>query len=165
MNIELLDKVKHIRSQFQNQHQSLQNFIRDVATRDADAGMSRCFVLTDGDSTVRGYYTLSGISIDTSGWDDQFKKANGLKYTTIPCTLLGKLAVNHADQGKSYGKLLLFDALANAAKASKKVGSALIIVDPIDEAAAKFYQKYDFNTLANTHRMFLSMKKVVAVLA
>ena len=75
--------------------------------RDVSSGMSQCFVLTDGDDIVKGYYTLSSISVDTSEWDQAFKKANKLVYDTIPCTLLGKLAVDSQSQGNKYGTLLL----------------------------------------------------------
>lgn len=158
MTIDPLDKKKHIRTGFVNQHLQLQNFIRDVASRDVEAGMSQCYVLTEEDNNIRGYYTLSGISIDVSSWDPDFKKKHNLKYATIPCTLLGKLAVDKTHQGKAYGKLLLVDALRNAALSSKKVGSALVIVDPIDDTAKDFYSKYGFLPLANTNRMFISMK-------
>ena len=150
---------KHIRKDFTNQHPSLQNYFRNVVLRDVSSGMSQCFVLTDHDDVVKGYYTLSSISVDTSDWDHGFKKANKLVYDTIPCTLLGKLAVDSNNQGKKIGTILLFHALWNAALSSNTVGSAAIVVDPIDYKATEFYRKFDFQNLANTKRMFMSMKK------
>jgi ribosomal protein S18 acetylase RimI-like enzyme len=158
MRIDPIDQ-KHIRKDFINQHPSLQNYFRNVAMRDVSSGMSQCFVLTDGDDIVRGYYTLSSISVDTSDWDQAFKKNNKLVYDTIPGTLIGKLAVDSQFQGKKYGTILLFHALWNAAISSNTVGSAAIVVDPIDDKATRFYQKYDFQNLTNTKRMFMSMKK------
>jgi hypothetical protein len=150
---------KHIRKDFSNQHPSLQNYFRNVVMRDVSSGMSQCFVLTDDDDVVKGYYTLSSISVDTSDWDQAFKKANKLVYDTIPCTLLGKLAVDGQNQGKKYGTILLFHALWNAVMSSNTVGSAAVVVDPIDDKAAAFYRKYDFQILTNTTRMFMSMRK------
>jgi hypothetical protein len=158
MTIDPIEQ-KHIRKDFTNQHPSLQNYFRNVVMRDVSSGMSQCFVLTDGDDIVKGYYTLSSISVDTSEWDQAFKKANKLVYATIPCTLLGKLAVDSQSQGTKYGTLLLFHALLNAAVSSSTVGSPAVVVDPIDDKAADFYRKYDFQNLTNTNRMFMSMKK------
>ena len=162
MRIDPIEQ-KHIRKDFTNQHKSLQNYFRVVVLRDAKSGMSQCFVLTDGDDIVKGYYTLSSISIDTSDWDPAFKKEHKLVYDTIPCTLLGKLAVDIMSQGKNYGTLLLFHALSNAALSSNMVGSAAVVVDPIDSKATDFYKKYDFQSLTNTNRLFISMKKAKLV--
>jgi len=40
-----------------------------------------------------------------------------------------------------------------------------VIVDPIDESAIKFYEKYGFTLLPDSGKMFLSMKTVETLFA
>jgi hypothetical protein len=41
---------------------------------------------------------------------------------------------------------------------SQEIGSFAVVVDPIDEEAEKFYEKYDFIKLPDSGKMFISMK-------
>jgi hypothetical protein len=40
------------------------------------------------------------------------------------------------------------------------VGSMAVIVDPLDEAAVKFYTKYEFILLPDSGKMFLPMTTI-----
>jgi hypothetical protein len=54
------------------------------------------------------------------------------------------------------GKVLLIDALKRSYEISKEIGSFGIIVDPIDENAERFYEKYDFIKLPDSEKMFIA---------
>ena len=70
------------------------------------------------------------------------------------------MAINEKNKGQGLGKLLLIDALKRSYEVSKVIGSMAVIVDPIDESAIKFYNKFGFITLPDSKKMFLSMKTI-----
>lgn len=158
--IEPLDTQVHIRDKFINQHGSLQNYIRSIARQDMDRDLARCFVLVDDDKVIKGYYTLNNLSIPSSHWDVAFRKNYKLTYQAIPCTLIGRLAIDSSMQGKGFGEILLFDSLKRAYDVSKTIASFAIVVDSIDLDAKNFYQKYEFHELMDTDRLYLPMKTI-----
>jgi len=46
-----------------------------------------------------------------------------------------------------------------------EIGSAAIVVDPLDEAAAEFYAGYGFAPIPDRGRMFIPMKTVGSLFA
>lgn len=158
--IEPLDTQVHIRDKFTNQHSSLQNYIRSFARQDIDRDLARCFVLVEDDKVIKGYYTLNNLSIPSSQWDEAFRKKYKLTYHAIPCTLIGRLAMDSSMQGKGYGRIMLIDSLKRAYDVSKTIASFAVVVDSIDQAAKEFYKKYEFHELMDTDRLFLPMKTI-----
>ncbi len=57
------------------------------------------------------------------------------------CTLIGRLAVAKVQQGQRFASILLADALLRAFESAGAVGSSMVIVDALDEAAAGFYAR------------------------
>ena len=158
--IEPLDTQVHIRAEFMNQHRSLQNYIQSIARQDMDKDLARCFVLVGDDKVIKGYYTLNNLSIPSSHWDIAFKKKYKLTYQAIPCTLIGRLALDSSMQGKRLGEILLFDSLRRAYDVSRTIASFAVVVDCIDLRAKQFYEKYEFHELMDTNRLFIPMKTV-----
>jgi len=68
------------------------------------------------------------------------------------------LAMDKKHQGKGIGKILLIDALKRSYEISQKIGSFAVVVDPMDEESESFYKKYDFLTLPNSGKMFITIK-------
>ena len=62
----------------------------------------------------------------------------------IPVTRLGGLATRSDLQGQGLGRLLLADAIDRARLATQAAGSAGIFVDPKNDDAARFYQRFGF---------------------
>ena len=60
----------------------------------------------------------------------------------IPVVLLGRLAVDHREQGQGIGPGLLKDALRRAYEGAEIIGGRAILVHASDEEAASFYRKY-----------------------
>jgi predicted N-acetyltransferase YhbS len=58
--------------------------------------------------------------------------------------LLARLAVNRSEQGKGLGALLLAEALRKAVAAGEPAAARLVVVDAIDDEAAKFYAHHGF---------------------
>lgn len=156
--IELLDK-KHNRDDFDCGKDLLNNYLKNQAGQDIKRKLSACFVLAESTSgKIQGYYTLSNNSIPLSSFPEHLQKKLPRSYISIPTTLLGRLAIDTKYQGKGIGKILLIDALKRSYEISQEIGSFAVVVDPIDEEAEKFYEKYDFIKLPDSGKMFISMK-------
>jgi len=154
--IELLDK-KHNRKDFDCGKELLNNYLKNQAGQDVKRKLSACFVLIDKETTiVKGYYTLSNNSIPLINFSEQIQKRLPKSYTSIPTTLLGRLAIDTKYQGMGIGRILLIDALKRSYGISKEIGSFGVIVDPIDKDAERFYEKYDFIKLPDSEKMFIA---------
>lgn len=58
------------------------------------------------------------------------------RYPLVSSTLIGRLAVATDQRGQHLGSILLADALEPAFESASAVGSSMVIVDALDEAAA-----------------------------
>ena len=154
--IELLNK-KHNRKDFDCGKELLNDYLKSQAGQDVKRKLSVCFVSSDSETNViQGYYTLSNYSIPLSSFSEQIQKKLPKSYNSIPTTLLGRLAIDKKYQGKGIGKILLIDALKRSYGISNEIGSFGIIVDPIDDEAKGFYQKYDYIELPDSGKMFIA---------
>lgn len=141
----------------------LDNYIKLQAGQDIKRKLSVCFVLIcreDGLDKVKGYYTLSNKGIPRDMVPEVYQKKFPKTYHSIPTTLIGRLARDQHFKGDRVGEFLLLDALYKCCIASKTVASFAVVVDPIDDEAVSFYQKYGFQRLPDSGRMFLPMKTV-----
>ena len=151
----------HNKKEFRCGKELLDNYIHTQAKQDAKKSLSACFVLIDQEKKVNGYYTLSNTGISRDTLPNELSKKLPESYTNLPATLLGRLAVDESVSGKGFGELLLMDALKRSYEVSKSViGSIAVIVDPIDEQAIQFYEKYGFILLPDSGKMFLAMKTI-----
>jgi predicted GNAT family N-acyltransferase len=136
----------------------LDNYLQKQAKQDISKKLSACFVIVDTESNlIKGYYTLSNSSILQKLIPDAFKKKLPKSYSSIPTTLLGRLAIDNRFQGKGFGKALLLDALKRSYDISKNMGSYAVVVDPFDLSAEGFYSNYGFIKLPDSAKMFLPM--------
>lgn len=157
---ELLD-AKHKKKEFICGKNMLDKYFHEQANQDVKKKLSACFVKEDAETgLVQGYYTLSNSSIPKEVIPFDVQKRLPPAYTSIPVTLLGRLAVDTRFHGKGLGKLLLLDALYRSYDLSKKMGSFAVIVDPLDNEAEDFYNKYGFIKLPDSGKMFLPMKTI-----
>lgn len=156
--IELLRK-DHNKKDFDCGNATLNIYLRNQAGQDVKRKLSACFVLPDSDTTlIKGYYTLSNNSIPLQSFSQEVRRKLPKSYTSIPTTLLGRLAIDKRSQGQGIGKILLIDALKRSYEISKELGSFGVVVDPIDISAKNFYRKYDFIELPDSGKMFIAMK-------
>lgn len=140
---------------------SLDYYIQKQVGQDIRRKLAVCFIVTDKNCKIKGYYTLSNDNIPADELPEEYKMKFPKAYSHLPVTLLGRLAVDQKYQGSGLGKLLLIDALKRSYEvALKSIGSMAIIVNPLDTEAEKFYQKYGFVKLPDSAKMFLPMKTV-----
>lgn len=157
---EILNNT-HQKNSFTCGKELLDNYLKRQAKQDIKRKLSVCFILNDDNlNMIQGYYTLSNNSIALDLIPVGFKKHLPKSYTSIPTTLLGRLAVNNKCKKQGLGKLLLVDALKRSFELSKVSGSFAVVTVPLDENAEKFYLKYGFIKLPDSGKMFLPMKTV-----
>lgn len=151
----------HNKREFSCGNIMLDNYLKRQASQDIKRKLSACFVLPDTEANlVQGYYTLSNNIIPSELIPDHYKKKLPGSYSSVPATLLGRLAVDYRYQERGIGKLLLIDALTRSFIISKSIGSYAVVVDPLDKEAEGFYTKYGFIKLPDSGKMFLPMKVV-----
>lgn len=151
---------KHKKSEFTCGNTYLDNYLQKQAKQDIKRKLSACFVLSSEGNEIKGFYTLSNAGIPRELIPEDISKKLPRAYESLPVTLLGRLAINQKNKGQGLGKLLLIDALKRSYEVSKVIGSMAVIVDPIDEDAIGFYNKFGFITLPDSEKMFLSMKTI-----
>lgn len=152
---------KHKKSEFTCGVAMLDDYLHKQANQDIKRKLTACFVLLDeSNDLLKGYYTLSNNSIPKNKIPTDFQKKLPKSYTSIPTTLLGRLAVDERYKGQGLGKLLLVDALRRSYEISDSVGSYAVIVNPIDQNAVEFYAKYGFMLLPGSGKMFLPIQTI-----
>ena len=151
---------KHKKSEFTCGNTYLDNYIQRQAKQDIKRKLSACFVMPNEENGIRGFYTLSNAGIPREVIPEEIKKKLPRAYESLPITLLGRLAINEKSKGQGLGRLLLIDALKRSLEVSKVIGSMAEVVDPIDEHAVKFYNRFGFISLPDSEKMFLSMKTI-----
>lgn len=151
----------HKKSDFSCGKEMLDTYIQKQANQDVKRKLSACFVINETETNlIKGYYTLSNNSVASEFIPEQIRKKLPPSYETIPTTLLGRLAIDDRFQGQGIGKLILIDALKRSYEISKTIGSFAVVVDPIDQEAENFYNKYGFIKLPDSGKMFLPMKTI-----
>lgn len=149
----------HDRRGFRCGNADLDRYLHEQVGPDERRRLAKAFVLVDRaePATILGYYTLSTAEIDLSALPEENRKKLP-RYPAIPAALLGRLAVDERQQGRGFGRYLLFDALARTIDAGERVGIWAVVVDAIDEDAARFYRTHDFQPLPdNPGRLFLEL--------
>jgi len=152
---------QHNKLDFTCGHETLDSYLQQRAGQDMKRKLAACFVLANEAQQIIAYYTLSAASVTAKVLPLAFKAKLPPGYTHIPATLLGRLAVDTAHQGKGYGAMLLLDAMKRSLyHAVNNIGSFALIVDPIDAAAEKFYAHYGFILLPDNGKMFIAMNTI-----
>jgi len=150
----------HEKEKFSCGKAMLDDYLHKQAKQDVKKKLSACFVLSDDDKEIKGYYTLSNLSIPRSQLPESIIRKLP-PYKDLPVTLLGRLAVDSRFKGQQLGRLLLIDALKRSFDAaSTSTASMAVIVDPIDQEATDFYARFGFIALPDSRRMFIPMQTV-----
>ena len=159
MDVSLLDKT-HNRKAFKCEEQQLTDYIQNQVSQDVKKKLAICFVVTDSDKNVIGYYTLTSESLGREQIPEKYIKKVPRNYNA-PVILLGRLARDLTAKGTGLGEYLLLDALFRAFTLSEEsIGAMAVVVDPINEYAVTFYRKYGFEQLPDSEKMFLPMSTI-----
>lgn len=163
MEISLLDKA-HNRKSFECEEKSLTEYIQKQVSQDVKKRLAICFVAADSDNNVIGYYTLTSESLGRESIPEKYLKKVPKNYNA-PVILLGRLARDLKEKGTGLGEHLLLDALFRAFTLSEEsIGAMAVVVDPINEFAIRLYEKYGFERLPDSEKMFLPMNTIKQII-
>ncbi len=142
---------------------TLDAWLQDSALRAHEAGSARVRLLWHVDTyALVGYYAICPTEVRRDGLP--LSSTVRAAMSTVPGFMLAKLAIASPAQGHGLGRDLLLDAVEHICDASELAGGRIIVVDPIDNAAAAFYAKYGFQTVQGHTRMYLLVQDARASL-
>jgi GNAT superfamily N-acetyltransferase len=161
VRLERLD-ARHDVSTFECGNEELDNWLRRHALAAQQMDSARTFLLVRNDRVV-GYISLTVGSVLRA--DAPARLVRGLPAYPIGMVLLARLAVDRSEQGKGLGALLLAEALRKAVAAGEAAAARLVVVDAIDDAAVRFYERFGFIAAPeHPHRLYRRIKDVRASL-
>jgi GNAT superfamily N-acetyltransferase len=162
--LEALGK-QHDRAAFCCGVESLDAYLKTKASQDMRRKANAVFVLVPEDSPGRiaGYFTLCAYGLSPGAIPEAARK-HIPRYPQVSATLLGRLAVSADLQGHGLGAILLAQALRKAYENAAVVGSSMVVVDAIDERAARFYRAHGFIPLPDSMRLVLPMRTIGALM-
>src|ERR1700689_1558518 len=150
----------HDRNGFTCGVESLDRYLKTQAGQDVRRKANAVFVLgrdTEPDR-VLAYYTLCAMAVSQGAVPEAARKYVP-RYPLVSCTLIGRLAVAKDQQGQRLGSIVLADGLQRAFESASTVGSSMVIVDALDEAAAGLYAAYGFVRLPDSLRLVMPMRQ------
>ena len=155
----------HDRAAFHCGVERLDLYLKTQASQDMRRKANAVFVLLPEDtpSLIAGYFTLCAYGL-APGTIPEAARKHIPRYPMVSATLLGRLAVSREFQGQGLGSILLAKALAKAYENAVQVGSSMVVVDAIDERAAKFYAAHGFIQLPESMRLVLPMRTIAAMI-
>lgn len=142
---------------------SLDHWLTANAARSHRQGVLRVYVWVDESEPQRVVaYTAIQPTQLASGTLSRMQ-AGG--HTSVPGYLIARLALDRGLHGTGLGAELLIRALEVCVDASQIGGGRIIAVDPIDDAATTFYEKFGFSpTKSAGHRLVMKMSTAAAAL-
>lgn len=159
VKIDLLNSALN-KKDFSCGKKMLDNYLHTQASQDVKRKLCVAFAMFEG-TNIKGYYTLSSASIPAGLMPEAIQKKMPKSYESLPVTLLGRLAIDMKFKGQGLGSILLLDALKRSfAIANQSLGSIGVVVDPPDDDAAAFYEKFGFILLPDSGKMFLPMADI-----
>jgi GNAT superfamily N-acetyltransferase len=119
---------------------SLNDWLVRRALGNQTSGASRTFVVCRGVFVV-GYYALAAGAVASSGAPGRIRRNMP---DPIPMAVLGRLAVDRSLHGQGVGRALLRDAVLRTVQASAAIAVRGILVQALNEDAARFYRACGF---------------------
>jgi len=150
------------RQKFDSGSLPLNNYIKTQASQDIKRNLAKCYITSNDESTIAGYYTLSASNLAMKDIPAAIGKRLGT-YPMLPSVLMGRLAVDKNFQGLGLAKKMLNNSLTKCLNAP--MASFALMVDAKDEQAENFYEHYGFiRSLSSPSSLFLPMDNAKKIL-
>lgn len=133
-------RAQHIVAAFDSGEASLDDWLKKRALNNQATGASRSFVISAGNIVI-GYYCLASGAVEHALVP---KAMTRNMPDPMPVLLLGRLAIDRAQQGRGLGAALLRDALLRAVRVSENAGVSSLLVHALHERATQFYLSRGF---------------------
>jgi GNAT superfamily N-acetyltransferase len=105
------------------------------------SGSAKTFVVSNEDC-IAAYYSLTVGQVDTMDAPERVRQ--GMGQYPIPVVILARLAVSLLYQGQGIGLALLRDSIRRTLAIAEQAGIRAMLTHPIDDEAARFYQRFGF---------------------
>lgn len=153
---------RHALGAFDCGSDALSKWLRTHA-RHATRQGTRTYVLVEPSTErVLGYFALAPHVLERRDMPPRLGRGAPRQ---IPAILLAKLALERSVQGKGLGSELLAHALATVVEAARAAGGKVVVVEAIDERAARFYERHDFQPVPGSpRRLVMKLSTVAAAL-
>ncbi len=153
--------ARHQLDRFDSGNDALDTWLKRHAPAAQQMDTARTFLLLSVEDEVLGYFSLTMGSVLRQ--DVPARLVRGLPSYPVGMVLLARLAVDRRFQRQGLGGLLLVEALRKAVAAGEAAAARLVVVDAIDESAARFYARQGFVAVPeHPLRLFRRMKDVRA---
>jgi predicted GNAT family N-acyltransferase len=132
---------EHMISEFDCGKEPLNSWLKTQAARAQKSDTARTYVwITESSYKVLAYFSIAPTQVIR----DELTSGQSGGLSIVPAFLLARLALDRTLHGQRLGTELLLDALQNIVRASETSAGRLIVVDAIDDEAARFYAHHDF---------------------
>mgnify|MGYP000275860478 CR=1 FL=1 len=131
---------EHPVATFQSGVAAFDDWLKRRALHNEREGASRTYVAC-AEGRVIGYYSLATGSVAGTAVPGRVRRNMP---EPIPVMILGRLAVDHAWQGRKLGQSLLSDAIRRILAAADVAGIRAILVHAISPEAKRFYERHGF---------------------
>ncbi len=164
--IEPLSKL-HDRESFDCGSPPLNTFLKQTARQHAEKGISRTFVLVEGDAIapkpILGFFALNVCQIRS----EELAPADAKRLPRDAAGVrLGRLAVAAAMQRQGIGRLLLVAAMKKFMEVYETAGGIGLFVDAKDHEAKRYYEQFGFTSLpSNELQLFLPVRTIEEALS
>jgi GNAT superfamily N-acetyltransferase len=136
----------HLTDGFDCTDDALNLYLKKFALANHTSGAAATFVLAQDDLVI-GYYSLAATSISYEEAPSRAKA--GLPRHPIPAILLARLAVDHSQQGRKLGSMLIKHAMQRTLKVAEEVGVRMMLIDAKNERVANLYERIGFSRFEN----------------
>lgn len=169
-NVEIPERLRletlqrgHRRREFDCGQPLVNDWLRTKALQHQAKRLSVTKALIDADRAIAGFYTLATGQVDFHDLPSEL--ARHLPRRSLPVAVLAWLGVNHEQQGKDLGHLLVAHALRDCHDASQVFAFVAVVLDCVDERAKSFYQRWNFSELpGHPLRLFLGATALSAMI-
>lgn len=131
----------HDISNFSCGKSTLDHWLKTRALSNQQKGFTAVIVVHDAGRVV-GYYGLAPTAVVPSVLPRSIR--TGQPPDPVPCLLLGQLATDAAWAGKGIGTGLVKHALDRCVQAAALIGGRALMVNAVDEEAARFWHRRGF---------------------
>jgi GNAT superfamily N-acetyltransferase len=140
----------------------LNRFLQRHALQSQQSGASQTYLALEGDMVV-GFHSLVVGQIEYVDAAERLTK--GLARHPVPVMILARLAIASTHQGKGLGAGLLKDAMMRTLAAADIAGIRAFFVHAKDDAARRFYERFDFlPSPTDPNHLFVLIEDVRAAL-
>lgn len=132
----MLDPDLHVGADFVCREPAYAEWLRRYAGQNRRGNTAATWVITDAESHVVAYATLSMTGIDHSGAPAELGKRAP---DPVPALLIGRLAVDERHEGRGLGTELVKHILATAVELNESAAFKAVVVSALNDPARSWW--------------------------